>query len=260
MNAETVTNQLLSIVIGVSDAPDQPSYYVAAIEMNHSGQRERILEGIAGQEFATTVGSANAATCEKKRTADGGWEIRLQGRCDAWEASEIITLSPKQPIAYRQQTYRFHQACEAAIQPGFRIQADPDIRYTFPLRAHEQPLADLKPMRTMADWALPLPFHVWHNEKHVALYGLDKSVSVGTLDFTPVADGYATLRAYFPDTCPQKDWALPAIPGATKFAVGEEVTMTEVFAARPLVAGEEPLLEAERLAAEILFRQSGPRD
>ena len=37
-----------------------------------------------------------------------------------------------------------------------------------------------------------------------------------------------------------------------RFAAGAEVTLVEIVAAKTLVAGDEPLLEAERIAAGIL--------
>ncbi len=95
---------------------------------------------------------------------------------------------------------------------------------------HDQPLRGATPLsrpvdwadggepgvlRQPADWAVPLPCHIWHDRRYVALYGLDKSTSPGTIDFTPAAaDGRARLRVYYPDSFPE------AIPGTTKFAAG----------------------------------------
>jgi hypothetical protein len=108
------------------------------------------------------------------------------------------------------------------------------------------------------DWALPFPFHVWHTHEWVAIYGLDKRVSPGTLDFLPVqAEGYAGLRVYYPDTSEQtaEFFGAPAIPGLLLFAAGTKVTLTEIIAAKLLAANEEPLLEAERLAASLLLAE-----
>ena len=173
-------------------------------------------------------------------------------------------MAPSTGVLKRKQTYRFLKPCEGSVHPGFRVKARSDIRYTYPMWIHEQPLAGATPMgrpvdwadggeagvlRQPADWAVPLPVHIWHDRRYVALYGLDKSVSPGTLDFTPAAaDGLATLRVYYPDSFPE------AIPGTTKFAAGTTLTFTEVIAAKPLAAHDNPLLEAERMAASILLR------
>jgi hypothetical protein len=140
------------------------------------------------------------------------------------------------------------------------------VRYTFPLRAHEQPLAGLKPMRSDVAWALPLPFHIWHNRQFVALYGVDRIASKGTIDFLPPD----RVRTYFPDTAKQHG-ELPGIPQTTSFKEGEEITIIELLAARPFgvppsggiraeptkvgTPNEEPLLEAERIAADLLLRR-----
>ena len=123
-------------------------------------------------------------------------------RQDGWEAEEVIELAAGSAILQRKQTYRFLKPFEGAIHPGFRLQAQSDIRYTFPASfAEEQPLAAVKgPIRAVVDHGLPFPFHIWHNRQYVALYGLDKSVSPGTMCFTAVgANGFAALRVHYPD-------------------------------------------------------------
>ncbi|MBI4028375.1 MAG: hypothetical protein HY360_25545 [Verrucomicrobia bacterium] len=78
------------------------------------------------------------------------------------------------------------------------------------MRAHEQPLAGLRAMRSDVTWALPLPFHVWHKKNWVAFYGVDRTGSQGTIDLMPPD----RLRVYYPDTAKQGAnlGGLPEIP------------------------------------------------
>lgn len=256
-----IGNGILTLTIGACGTAHKPEYYVQAVELQTPRGQRRILEGKPGREFVTSHGGINAQACEVRKTAEGGWTAVLSGKADGWEARETISLAPDQPYLRREQTYRFTRDSEAAIHPGFLVKAEPQLRYTFPLRAWEQPLAGLKPLRAAVDWALPFPFHVWHDEVFVALYGVEKSVSPGTLDFTPPdIDGKAGMRVYYPDTDKRVEamgspgLGCPTIPGLAKFAAGAEVTLVEIVAVKLLAAGEEPLLEAERIAAGILMR------
>lgn len=254
-----VSNPWVAVVIEDSGTAGQPAYGVRALALQCAGEWQRLLHGLDGQEFATSVGAASASACTTRRTEDGGWEIRLTGDCAAWTATAVITVPPDQPVIWRRQTYRFHAACRAAIHPGFRLRADAGLRYTCPLHVHEQPLAGRTHFRPAVDWALPFPFHVWHDGRAVAIYGVDRSGSAGTVEFTPEPGDSARLGVYYPDTALQPAGGVPhASPSTASFAAGAELTITEVFAAQQLAAGEEPLLEAERLAAGILLRRPPP--
>lgn len=248
-------NPWLAVILHQGGTAKLPTHRIAALALKEGSGWRHLLHGIVGQEFATAVGSADAATCITRRTADGGWEIELAGACEHWTASAVITLPARQAVVRRVQRYRFRQACTAAIHPGFRLKPDAAIRYTLPLHAHEQPLADLPDLRSAVDWALPFPFHLWHDGTMVAIYGVDRSCSAGTLDFSPSIDDGAELRAYLPDIARQHEGGVPhVLPELRDFAAGEEVTLTEVFAAKPLGAADEPWIEAERMAADILLR------
>ena len=252
---ELFANQWLAVVISSGGTAGKPTYRVSALAMKRDNGWRHILHGIEGQEFSTSVGSVNASACKTRKTADGGREIRLTATCEHWTATTVITLPADQAVVRRVQSYRFLKACTAAIHPGFRINADASVRYTLPLQAHEQPLAGLKPMRTAVDWALPFPFHLWHDGSMVAIYGVDRSCSRGTLDFAPETGDAAQLRVHYPDLGRQHDGGVPHVrPDVMAFAAGAEVTLTEVFAAKPLAEEEEPWLEAERMAADILLR------
>ena len=253
-------NGSLRLAIQQTPRNGQGEFWVKAVQLKLSSDWQTILLGLDGQEFSTSLGSANATRCEVVKNDQSGTILRLSCQQDTWEAEEVIELTAASPVIQRKQTYRFPKAFEGAIHPGFRVKAESDIRYTFPLRIHEQPLAGLKPVRRAVEWAVPLPFHVWHNQTYVAMYGLDKRESAGTLDFAPVgADGCAMLRVYYPDSCPDKVQSLfwppdaETIPGTMKFAERAELTLTEIIAAKLLAAGNDPLLESERVAASILL-------
>jgi len=262
---QALSNGLLTVVIGTTGPTDAPGYYVQAIELTTPAGRHRLLEGEPGREFAIASGGIAASACSVRRRADGGWEATLSGEADGWTAREVLTLAPNRPILKRAQTYRFNREMETAICPGFRLKAIPAVRYTCPLLVWEQPLIGLSPQRAAVDWALPLPFHVWHDGAVVAIYGLDKRASPGTIDFAPVnADGWARISVYYPDTAAQPTvmsapgFGTPLSPGPRRFKPGSEITMTEIVGAHALAPGEDPLLEAERLAADELLAAPPP--
>jgi hypothetical protein len=259
------SNGQLSLVIREARRNGRSEFWIHQVQLKMPNGWQTILDGVDGGEFSTSLGGANATRCETVKNDATGVILRMSCKQDTWEAEEVIELAAGSQVLQRKQTYRFLKPFEGAIHPGFRVKAEGDIRYTFPVKADEQPLAALKgPIRAAVEHALPLPFHIWHNRQYVALYGLDKSVSPGTIDFSPVgADGRAALRVYYPDSCPEEAKAkfIPPLaettPQTTKIAEGTELTLTEIFAARPLAAGELPLLEADRIAASILLRKPG---
>ena len=257
---KSFSNGQMILTIQEAQRNGRSEFWIHQVQLKLPDGSQTILEGVDGGEFSTSLGGANATGCEVVKNDASGLKLRLSGKQDAWEAEEEYELAAASSVLQRKQTYRFLKPFEGAIHPGFRLKAESDIRYTFPLRVHEQPLSGLKPQRRAVEWAVPLPFHLWHNQKYVALYGLDKRGSPGTLDFAPVAeDGRARLRVYYPDSCPDKVLSMfwppdaDTIPGTTKFAEGAELTLTEIIAAKPLAAGDDPLLESERIAASILL-------
>jgi hypothetical protein len=250
-----VTNQWLAAAISTGGTATQPTYQVSALALRRSGLWQPILHGVPGKEFSTSLGATDATTCDFRTLADGSWEIHLAGESAGWTATAVITVPADQAVIRRIQTYHFLTPCTAAIHPGFALKADPAIRYTLPLEAHEQPLAELKAMRPAVDWALPFPFHLWHDGKVVAIYGVDRSSSKGTLDFVPASDGGAKIGVHYPDITRQHEGGVPRLrPATAALAAGTKVTLTEVFAAKSLAAAEEPWIEAERMAAAILLR------
>ncbi|MBP6508510.1 MAG: hypothetical protein KA257_13180 [Opitutaceae bacterium] len=254
----TLANRSLGFTLGRGGTPEHPTHYVRSIAFRDGSEWREILAGVPGGEFATSLASVDASHCEIHRSEAAGGTVHLHAACDAWTATAVLTLAADEPLLTRRQTYRFLRPCVAAIHPGFLLRADERVRYTYPLRAHEQPLAALRPLRAPVDWALPFPFHVWHDGRFVALYGVDRTTSAGTLDFSPQPEGQSLLRIYYPDTSPVVGLMPSEPPGTRAFAAGEEFTLTEVLAVRSLAAGQEPLLEAERIAATLLLRTPPP--
>ena len=258
MQRKTLSNGCLQGVIEGSPRRGRREFRMARVRLKTARGWRTILHGVDGAEFSTSLGEANATRCEsiKNDFAGGGWHLSC--RQSAWEADETVELAFDPPALIRRQTYRVLEPCRMALHPGFRLRADPETRYSFSLRAHEQPLQGLPPLRSAVDWALPFPFHAWHTRDWVAIYGANKGVSPGTLDFVPAgSDGYAGLRVYYPETGEPQPEPLrrPEMPSLVGFEAGAAVTLTEIIAAKPLEAEDEPLLEAERLGAGILLKQ-----
>jgi rhamnogalacturonyl hydrolase YesR len=245
----------LAVEIGVSGTAARPMHGVRALAFRSGGKWRTMLSGAPGREFSTSVGSADAAVCVARKTEGGGWEIRLSGAGEHWSATSVVTLPADEPVIRRTQTFRFLKPCVAAIHPGFKLAPDPAVRYTMALQAHEAALAGLRAARPAVDWALPFPFHQWHDGSVVAIYGVDRVNSKGTLDLAPTEDGGAMLRVHYPDVAAQHNGGVPHVrPEAASYAAGDEVTLTEIFSARELTTGEEPWIEAQRMAAGILLR------
>ena len=250
-----IANAILAVAVGNRGTVARPAFHVRAVASAEGGAWRGLLDGAAEGEFITSLGALDADACTVQRMSDGGWELRLTASGEAWTASEVITVPAGEAPICRRQTYTFNRACAASLSPGFRLVADPAVRYTCPLQAHERPLAELRPFRPAVDWALPFPFHFWHDGRRVAIYGVDRTASRGTLDLAPESGCGARLRVHFPDTAVQPPGGVPAAsPGTTDFRTGDTVTLTEVIAVRALAAGDEPWLEAERLAAALLLR------
>jgi hypothetical protein len=261
MKRHLFTNDQFRVIVLQNEQADVCGYFIASVELRISSGWQRILTGIDGQEFSTSAGAGNATSFEFETPSDRGWVLRLATQQASWQASEVITLDPHNALLRREQCYRFLSPCDGAVHPGWQVQNTDTLRYTFPLRAHETAMAGLPALRSDIAWALPFPFHVWHDTDWVALYGLDKRTSAGTLDFLPpAANGQATLRVYHPDVTEQPPGftGLPQIPQQTHYSVGDEVTLQEIVAAKVLTPGQEPLLEAERIAAGLLLSPPWP--
>lgn len=258
---QTFNNDHTRLRIREISSVSRSEFYTEAVEIKASQGWQPIAYGTAGQEFSTSSGGINATTCQAAQDAAGNWKLRLSARCSAWEAEELLIIEVGKPYIRREQTYRFLTDWEGAVHPGWRVPNHPDYRYTFPLRIYDAPLAGVPSLRADVTWALPFPFHVWQNGQWVALYGVDRARSVGTLDFTPGAEA-AFLRVYYPDTARQIDdlhqqiYRPAVIPESMRFKAGTELALSEIIGGQALMSDQEPLLEAEKIAADILL--SGP--
>lgn len=223
-----------------------------------------ICQGNEGQVFATSLGSADAGGVQATQDAAGGWRLELQGAGEGWSATEVIELGAGDGWCRRVQTYTFAVPATVALFPGLEVAAA-DTRYTFPLWAHQQPLAATAAHRADAWWALPFPFHVWSREHWVAFFGVEPARAPGTLDLVPAdASGVARLRVYYPYTTAQREdmaeafYQLPLEPGEASVRAGEQVVLAQILGAAPLYAGQDPLFEAERRAAALLLPAPRP--
>ena len=260
MTATILDNGLVQLELAESPRPDGPEYWLAAVAVASPTGWRQMLEAPARREFATSLGTAPARQRRIQRRDDGGWEAWMAGSGDGWEAWETIAMASGDPWVRRSQTYRFLRPHGVAICPGFRLTAPETATYTYGLRAHGVPAAQAPASRLPVDWALPFPFHVWHDGDVVALYGLDKRTSPGTLDCAGAApDGSLEIGVYFPDSGPLSEilYRGPGQPDTFEVDAGDEVTLTEVIGATRLEPGQVPLLEAQRLAASLLL--SAPR-
>lgn len=213
-----------------------------------------LLLGKGAAEFYTSDDSQAADACRIE-----GNKLILTGRGNGWNAESTYELI-EQPVTgiRRVQSYHFDRDFTGALCPGFALPNRLDIKYTYALAAHDQLMAGLAPIRLSVDWALPCPFHFWHDDVMVALYGLDKSLSPGTLDFVPPdAKTGARLNVYYPDTGERNPGlaGLPGVPSTIRILAGTTITFTEYIAAQPVVADNEPLIMAEKIATKILLRQ-----
>ncbi|BCX05955.1 MAG: hypothetical protein KatS3mg053_3893 [Candidatus Roseilinea sp.] len=267
MMTKTFATGCTEVVIEPSQR-DTGAYFVAAIRFKLGDTWRTVLKGEEGREFDTSLGSVNAVLLHSARNDRGDWQISLSGKHPdgAWDATETITIFAGQPMVRREKTFRFLTPCEGAVASSFFVLDGEDIRYTFPLRTYDTRFKDTPAIRADVNWALPLPFHVWHGDGWVAIYGLDKRQSQGTLDYQPPARHQAArLGVYYPDAVAQPEdmaqqmYRLPLSPSTAQFEAGESVSLVEVIAFSPLAPGEEPLLRGEKLAAEILLADAPAR-
>ena len=256
----TVGNELLQVEILQEGTADAPLFALGAVKVLSGDSWKTLLQGLPGAEFVTSLGAAPATSCQAHQNTDGAWVIDMRGSGAGWQAHERITLAADRPLLRRSQTYRFLRDCTAAVNPGFRLRVTPEMRYTFPLRAHEARFSETPSLRADVAWALPLPCHVWHDGENVVIYGVDRDRGGGTLDFVPPAsDGLARLGVFVPDTAQQIDdidqqwYTPPRSPGHAAFAAGDQATIAEIVAVSRVRDGDEPLLEGERMAAEHLL-------
>ena len=210
-------------------------YWTDEVAMKLPDGWQTVLHGIEGKEFSTSLGDANATGFLVRKNDATGVVLAMYCRQDSWEAVEKIEMKTASGVVNRIQVYDFLKACQCAIHPGFQVTADRDVRYTYPMWAHEQPLTAVKPLgtpidfargeafwairpsevlRRSVDWAVPLPMHIWHDRRYVGRVRRGQKHFGGNDRFRPGQVGWhwlsqwhaATLRVYYPDSSP------PVIP------------------------------------------------
>lgn len=234
-------------------------FFVAEITYLPAGAAPKtLLLGKGAAEFYTSADSRAADACRIE-----GNKLILTGRGNGWSAESSYELIERPVTGIRRlQSYHFDRDFSGALSPGFALPDCPDLKYTYALAAHDQLLTGLAPIRLAVDWALPCPFHLWHDDATVAIYGLDKSCSPGTLDFVPPeAHAGARLNVYYPDTGAQNPafFGVPASPSTIRIGAGTTITFTEYIAAQEFGAESDPLIVAEKIVARILLRQPAPK-
>jgi len=253
----TFSNGYLQMII---KGDNEQGFYLKVIQLNVGGQWQTIAWGREGSEFATSLGTANAEMLTVIKDSADAVELQLSGMGKGWQAQETIKLFLRAPRLVRHQSYTFTKSIQSAVHPGIRVCNSEDIRYTFPLRAYARRLNNVPPLRADVAWALPLPFHILWTNYYVLIYGVDRSTSAGTIDFLPSDGNFATLRVYYPDTTKQGQefYTEPNSPETTELIAGTTVVLEEVLAAKSLLKNEDALIEAEKLAADILLKQPRP--
>ena len=238
--------------------------WIRDVSLRLAGDWQPILSGVNGKEFSTSLGDANAAQFEELKWDATGAVLRLSCRQPSWEAEERIEMAPHRHLAAATDV-SFPQALRAVVHPGFCVQAQSDLRYTYPIVISTSSRWP-EPGRWAGRWIGPTAAsRTCSASRRIGpcrcrcTSGTTGGTSPSTawtracrrarsISRRPRADGLARLRVYYPDSFPE------TIPGTTKFAAGSTLTLTEVIAAKPLAAGDDPLLEAERMAASILLR------
>ena len=178
-----------------------------------------------------------------------------------WTAVQTLQIPPDKGTISRRHHYRFDKAWAGAVHPGWLVSGDAMLRYTLPMHAHELPPAKVEPLRADVEWALPLPMHVWHNQRYLAGYGVMKPASAGTLDLHRTGDDLA-MRIYYPDRCAEPlspaEQLLKTIrpPETITFGPGYRLTLEDVLWVEMLQEGQEPLFEATRITAGMLMHQA----
>lgn len=253
------------LTLGSSDS----GHRVDAIEVEGANGWTTVLRA-AGPEFSTTFGASDGFALQVDGSDGGPWEITLRGECAAWSAEETIALDADGTIR-RTQTFGIAGEQHGAIAPAWELVATPTTRYTYPLRAFSAQPGELGE-RICSDvaWALPLPAHLLYDEHWVGCYGVDRTVSPGTLFFQPAGPGHGRARigVQLPDGGDQPQSADPELTGdvreaithvhdvgETTFAAGAQATIVELIRLAPHDGAQDPLLAAVKLAAGALLSE-----
>ncbi|MCD4669304.1 MAG: hypothetical protein K8S14_02535 [Actinomycetia bacterium] len=257
-----IENEKIKVVVEKNIIGGKEEFYTRSVSFFSGKNWNTIFTGIEGQEFCTSFKNSGAQTCEII-IDEGEKKLKLSSSNEIWEAEEEITINSSGNIVTRRQKYRFLLSCRGYINPGYMIRNDDTLRYTYPLQVYDRPMDGLPAMRCDSTWAVPLPCHILSTDQWVAVYGIDRNMGAGTLDFQPLDDkGYARLGTFYPDTVEQDqntkiDFSSRKFNGC-EFSIGQEIELVEFISVKQLESGDIPLFAAEKLAAELLLKEPFP--
>jgi hypothetical protein len=234
------------------------TYHIGTIEHRLDDVWDIVAYGKKGQEFSASWGCCDAGQIDVTGKDDGSCVLILKGSEKTWDVRETIAVMPERSEIRITQEYIFPEDMDGYIDPGLYIRDDGNVRYTYPIRIYERPLDRLRSLRGDSSWAVTVPFHIWHTDKRVVIYGIDRTRSGGTPDLRiDENDDSVRLGIYYPDTADQSMWIAfnekDCVPQSKRFHREERVKIEGVLSVKKLNKDSIPLLEAEKMAAGILM-------
>lgn len=232
------------------------SFHTGTIEKEKNGEWISLMSGVPGQEFCTSVFCCNGSNIKVQSEKENQTiEIQLSACCRQWKAQQNILLTANGEW-FRTQRYQMLEDWEGWIAPRLEL-LPAQGTYTYPLQCYEIPFSGISSFRCDASWAVPLPAHLCSFDSMSMAYGVNRAQGRGTLDAFVGSDGKRFLGVYFPDTASQTTEILAFeethVPGTYHFHKGEEWVISEFLCACCLQDGQHPLLEAEKMAAQVLL-------
>ena len=237
-------------------------YHLDKIEHNGSNGWITIAKGNDGREFMTSMGECNATRMEILQDDDKGFELRLSHEAEGWNAVELLSVQSGSNEIKIQHEYTFHQDTEGYVRSGLLIDGSSGFRYTYPLQVYDVPTEKVGNIRCDCSWAVPLPFHVLSTQNRVVIYGIDRTLSGGTLDASKSQDSLM-IGLYYPDSVSKNDQNIRTSfneaneePEITFIKDKDIITLAGTLCVKNLKNGQIPLLEAEKMAASILLTKN----
>ena len=214
-----------------------------------------ILRGIPFHEFNTSVCHCNAEELTIIEQTPERIVVSLSAKTEYFHADETIFIGDSH--IERKQTYRITKDFHGHFLQRFTIKGS-DIRYTYPIHVYEAPISQVPPLRQDISWAVPLPAHVWHTDENVIVYGVNQNEGRGSPDAFQTEDTETlSIGVRYPDRTGQAEgfaFYTGSRPlGDADFSKGQTVILTEFVMAKK--REDEPLLEAEKMAAQILLKE-----
>lgn len=232
-------------------------YHTGRIEKERGKDSAPLVAGVEGQEFCTSVFRCDGVLteiCEEKGIIE---EITLSAQCPQWEAVERIRMT-EDGKWFRTQRYHMLEDWEGWIAPCFELLRS-DGAYTYPLQCYGVSPEQVECVRCDVSWAVPLPVHFYSFEDISMAYGVDRRTGRGTPNAFAGENGKRFLGVYLPDMTEQTTDNAAFVdshrPDSQLFHKGEEWVVSEFLGAVQLHEGQLPLLEGEKIAAQVLLSQ-----